>query len=114
MNSRPTIADVAAAAHVSISTVDRVLSGRHAVRKATAQQVLEAAQAIGFYGTEAMRQRLRQDRPQRAFGLLLQQQRRTLYQMIGTALKESVEAASAVRGRAVLEYRDDLSPELTS
>ena len=49
--NRPTIADLAQASNVSVSTVDRVLSGRQSVRKATAEKVLSAAEAIGFYGT---------------------------------------------------------------
>ncbi|SCM76872.1 ABC-type sugar transport system, periplasmic component [uncultured Pleomorphomonas sp.] len=114
MNVRPTIADLALAANVSVSTVDRVLSGRHAVRKATAQQVLAAAERIGFYATGTIRHRLKQDRPARTFGFLLQQPRRTFYQILGKALKEATEASEAVQGRAIVEYRDDLSPEEVS
>ena len=33
MGSRPTIADLAVAAGVSVATVDRVLNGRHPVRE---------------------------------------------------------------------------------
>ena len=43
MAKRPTIDDLAAAAGVSVATVDRVLNGRHKVREATAKRVAEAA-----------------------------------------------------------------------
>ncbi len=48
---RATIADVAAAAQVSVATVNRVLSGKQPVRKATARQVVQAAEALGFYAS---------------------------------------------------------------
>lgn len=44
---QPTIADVAEAAGVSISTVDRVLTGRKTVKSTTAERV--CPKAIGFY-----------------------------------------------------------------
>ncbi|MDR3529641.1 MAG: LacI family DNA-binding transcriptional regulator, partial [Rhodopila sp.] len=56
--ARPTITDVARAAGVSVSTVDRVLTGRHQVRPATVARVLTAADTIGFRAAETARQRL--------------------------------------------------------
>ena len=55
---RPTIADLAKMAGVSISTVDRVLNARKPVRRATAERVLQAAEQIGFYATGVIKQRL--------------------------------------------------------
>jgi LacI family transcriptional regulator len=114
VKSRPTIADVAAAAQVSVATVNRVLSGRHAVRKATAQQVVEAAETLGFYAARAMRSRAEVEPPRRTFGFLMQQRGRSLYQMLGRELAAATEASTAVRGEAVVEHRDDLSPEATA
>ena len=111
---RPTIADVAAAAQVSIATVNRVLSGKQAVRKATAQQVVEAAETLGFYAARAIRVRTHAEPPRRAFGFLMQQRSRSLYRMLGEELKAATLASSAVRGEAVVEHRDDLSPEATA
>ena len=113
-NRRPTIADVAAAAQVSIATVNRVLSGKQAVRKATARQVVEAAEALGFYATRALRVRSQAEPPRRAFGFLMQQRSRSLYQMLGNELKAATLASSAVRGEALVEHRDDLSHEATA
>jgi LacI family transcriptional regulator len=111
---RPTIADVAAAAEVSIATVNRVLSGKQAVRKATAQQVVQAAEALGFYAARAIRIRTQPEPPRRTFGFLMLQGGRSLYRMLGDELKSATLASSAVRGEAVVEHRDDLSPEATA
>jgi LacI family transcriptional regulator len=113
-NHRPTIADVAAAAQVSIATVNRVLGGKQKVRKATAQQVVEAAEAIGFYAARAIRVRAQPESPRRTFGFLMQQRGRSLYQMLGNELKAATLSSTAVRGEAVVEHRDDLSPEATA
>lgn len=107
---RPTIADLARAAGVSISTVDRVLNGRDPVRSATAEKVLAAAEAIGFYATGAIRHRLGKDKPNRTFGFLLQQRSRIYYRDLGDALIEATNASTVVRGRAVVEFMDDLTP----
>jgi LacI family transcriptional regulator len=113
-NRRPTIADVAAAAQVSVATVNRVLSGKQQVRKATARQVAEAAETLGFYAARAIRARVQPEPPRRTFGFLMQQKGRSLYQMLGNELKAAALASSAVRGEAVVEHRDDLSPESTA
>ena len=111
---RPTIADVAAAAQVSVATVNRVLSGKQAVRRATARQVAEAAEALGFYAARAIRVRTQAEPPRRTFGFLMQQRGRSLYQMLGSELKAATLASTAVRGEAIVEYREDLSPEATA
>jgi LacI family transcriptional regulator len=107
---RPTIADLARAAKVSISTVDRVLNGRDPVRPQTAERVLAAAEAIGFYATGVIRQRLGKDKPDRTFGFLLQQRSRPFYQLLGNELAEATKVSTEVRGRAVVDFADDLTP----
>ena len=72
MSKRPTLADLAEAAGVSIATVDRVLNSRHRVREPTAERVLGAAEAIGFHAAPLLKRRLRAETPVRAFGFLLQ------------------------------------------
>src|SRR5271165_3317982 len=52
--------------------------------------------------------------PRRTFGFLMQQRGRSLYQMLGAEVKAATLASSAVRGEAVIEHRDDLSPEATA
>ncbi|MCC5983887.1 MAG: LacI family DNA-binding transcriptional regulator [Rhodobacteraceae bacterium] len=50
--TRPTIADVAAAARVSTATVDRVLHGRAGVSPANRQRVLQAARTLHYLPSE--------------------------------------------------------------
>ena len=59
LSRRPTIADLARAADVSVATVDRVLNARHRVRETTAERVLGAAEAIGYHATPLIKSRLR-------------------------------------------------------
>lgn len=108
--SRPTIADVARVAQVSISTVDRVLNGRNPVRQGTAERVLAAAEQIGFHATGVIKQRLSSDLPKRRFGFLLQQGTRTFYRNLATALQEAATACADARVQAQVEFLDDLSP----
>ncbi|WP_421906732.1 LacI family DNA-binding transcriptional regulator [Mameliella sp.] len=50
MVKRPTIPDLARAAGVSVSTINRVINSPDHVRQPTRERVLRAAQGIGFYG----------------------------------------------------------------
>lgn len=108
--SRPTIADLAKAANVGISTVDRVLNGRDPVRHQTAERVLQAAQEIGFHGVTAIRRRIENDKPIIKFGFLLKQSHRKLYQMWAEVLSKAVENFPDAHGRAVVRFMDDLEP----
>ena len=58
--NRPAIADLAGTAGVSVSTVNRILGGKTAVRSETIQHVQSAAAEIGFYGLGAIAFRLRE------------------------------------------------------
>ena len=108
--TRPTIRDLAREANVSVSTVNRVLSGASSVKDGTIQKVKEAAERIGYYGLGTIRAQIVSRRPKRRFGFLLQQPNRTFYQMIGAALKA---AASEVADHDIdveLLFAEDLSP----
>jgi LacI family transcriptional regulator len=107
---RPTIADLARAAGVSISTVDRVLSGRDPVRPDKAQTVLTTARTIGFHAEQAIRRRLTEEKPARSFGFLLQREKGAFYRAVAEALKLEVEAAPMIRGRSKVEFLEDLTP----
>jgi len=109
--SRPTIADLAAAANVSVSTVDRILNGRDPVRQSTADLVLKAAERIGYHGTTAIRHRLANGKPVRRLGFLLQQRDHEDYRLWGESLAEATRASSLVHGRPIVRYLDDLSAE---
>ena len=79
MVSRPTVADVARVAGVSVATVDRVLNGRHPVREETARRVSEAATRLGYHAAGLIRQRLTA-LPQVRLGFVLLRQRQFFYQ----------------------------------
>ena len=61
--NRPTIAELAEEAGVSVSTVNRILSGTASVRGTTMQRVQAAAEKIGFYGIGAIEDRMRKTAP---------------------------------------------------
>ena len=89
--SRPTISDLAKAANVGVSTVDRVLNGRDPVRPQTAERVLAAAEKIGFHGVTAIKRRLENEKPRVKLGFLLKQSHRKLYRMWAEVLTKAVE-----------------------
>ncbi len=111
---RPTIADVARAAKVSVSTVDRVLSGRHQVRPNTLARVLAAAEAVGFRAPDIAVQRLGLDRPPLRLAFLLQQGSREFYRALGTALVEATTALLGPLSPPATVYMDDLGPVAVS
>lgn len=109
--TRPTIRDLALEANVSVSTVNRVLSGADTVKDMTVQRVKEAAERIGYYGLGAIRAQIASRRPKLRFGFLLHQPNRTFYKMIGAALKAT---ASAVEDHDIdmeIQFAEDLSPQ---
>ena len=110
--ARPTIADLARAAGVGVSTVDRVLNGRNPVRRATAERVLAAAEQVGFYATGAIRQRLQgTERPERTLGFVLQQRSMPFYAQLAEALAEAAKASTAIAGRPRIEFLEELTPD---
>lgn len=110
MRKRPTIADVAKAAGVSVATVDRVLNGRHRVREETARRVYEAASEIGYHAAALIHQRLTKDVPQVEFGFLLQKESQPFYQAFGNALRQAAEAMPGIRVRPHIEYVKNQTP----
>jgi LacI family transcriptional regulator len=109
MTKRPTLADLAEAAGVSIATVDRVLNARHRVREPTAKRVLGAAEAIGFHAAPLLKRRLRAETPVRVFGFLLQKPDE-FYRQLGADLEAATARLASCRGRAVIEYVTELVP----
>lgn len=87
---RPTIAELARTAGVSVATVDRVLNGRLPVRDDTARKVWAAAETIGFHGANAIRTRILADRPTSHLGFILQKERHSFYM----SFAEELEAAA--------------------
>lgn len=111
---RATIRDVASHAGLSVSTVNRVLHEPTKVREDTVKAVLEAAEAVGFYGIASIKGSLRASRPKIRIGILLLQRNRAVYKNISRALEA---AAAAVRDHDVMiqiEFLDELSPQNVS
>lgn len=108
---RPTIADLAEKAGVSVATVDRVLNGRLPVRDATAMRVTAAADAIGYHAAGLLKRRL-VDIPQRTFGFLLQKRNDAFYKALGSELANATKLAPYIRGKSVIEFVDEIIPAL--
>ena len=108
---RPTIPDLAAAAGVSVSTVNRVLNQPDSVRLSTKERVLDAALELGFYGVGSIKQSAHAGRKTYRIGVLLQQKGRSFYRNLGNAIQSAAHNVSKDRVELPLEYLDDLSPE---
>lgn len=109
--NRPTIADLAEAAGVSVSTVNRILSGAGSVRQGTIQRVRDAADEIGFYGLSAIESRKKQAMPHFRLGFLLQQSSREVYRHIAQKIEEAAERRRDEVIDTVIEFVDDLAPD---
>ena len=109
--NRPTIADLAQAAGVSVSTVNRILGGSGSVRTATIQRVRDAADQIGFYGLNVIDARKKQSMPRYRFGFLLQQSSRELYQLFARKIREAASERRNEEVTPVIEFADELEPE---
>ncbi|MDE2793033.1 MAG: LacI family DNA-binding transcriptional regulator [Paracoccaceae bacterium] len=111
---RPTIKDLAKAAGVSVSTVNRVINNPGAVRESTQEIVLHAAEKIGFYGLGSIRHALAKDRKVLRLGILLQQGNRVFYRDLGMALRQAANDYAEGKIDLTLEFMDDLSPDHVS
>ncbi len=111
MIKRPTIPDLAEAAGVSVSTVNRVLNQASSVRQPTRERVLRAAEEIGFYGLGTIEHSVRKGRETHRLGILLQQGSRTFYRNLGEALMAAAQRHPDSKIELTLEYMDDLSPD---
>jgi LacI family transcriptional regulator len=108
---RVTIPDLAEAAGVSVSTVNRVLNQPESVRQPTRERVMSAAERIGFYGLGTIQGAVRSGLETHKIGILLNQRSRRFYRNLGEALETEARRASSDNIELTLEYLDDLSPE---
>src|SRR5262245_10087467 len=108
---RPTIADLAEASGVSVSTVNRILSGTSVVKGTTMQRVQNAAERIGFYGIGAIEDRLRKAAPNYRLGFLLQQSTRELYQLFSRKIVEACRGRRDEVVDPIVEFVDILTPD---
>lgn len=111
---RATILDVAKAAGLSVSTVNRALHEPRKVREETIHAVLQAAESVGFYGIGSIRESMKSTRPKVRVGVLLLQRNRMFYRTLGQAI---TSAAQLIRDHEVLiqiEHLEELSPQNVS
>ena len=109
MARRPGLNELAAAAGVSVATVDRVLNGREAVKPATRARVVEAAARIGHPAAR----RLAGDAallPEVRFGVVLHKQGQDFYKAFAEELHRAVARAEGARGRLILEFSVSQAP----
>jgi LacI family transcriptional regulator len=108
MVKRPTLQDLAAAAGVSIATVDRVINRRLPVSGDTAQRVVKAAENIGYHATSLLKQRIH-EMPVRRFGFLLQKPD-AFYKQLGHELVNASRTSRSVEGKPSVEFVDAVEP----
>ena len=110
MARRPTITHLAAAAGVSVATVDRVLNGRAAVREETARRVYEAAQRIGYHAAALIGQRMQVEVPVLRVGFVLHKEKQAFYQNFRQEIVETFRAAQGVRALPVIAFSSSQAP----
>ncbi len=107
---RPTIKDVAKAAGVSVTTVDRAINGRAQVRAETLRKIADAAHRIGYHGKGLFEGRLTAHLPEVTLGFVLLKQAQEFYRNFATEIERAVAARTDIRGRAVIRYSTSQSP----
>lgn len=112
--SRPKIRDLAAAAGLSVATVNRVLAGGTNVRQQTKQLVQEAAARIGFYGLGAIQARVVSSQPKYRLGFLLLQPHRPFYKKAADVIRVAAAAVNAAAVEVQIAFVDDLAPQTTA
>lgn len=110
MTKRPTIAELAAEAGVSVSTVNRILAGKTKVHPATFQMVQAAAERIGYYGIGAIEARREAQLPTYRFGFLLQQSTREVYRIFARGIQEAAANRRDVKVTPLIDFVDLLEP----
>ena len=107
---RPTIATVAEHARLSVATVDRVLNARAPVNPATAEQVFQAAEAVGYFAARLIGQRIRERRPSYRFGILLLGTAQAFYSNVAAAITEAAQRQTGANLSCQFEYVFDRTP----
>jgi len=111
MARRPGMAALAAAAGVSVATVDRLLNGREQVAAATRAAVLEAALRIGHPAAARLTAGAGGGAvPTVRFGVLLHKQGQEFYQNMAREFRSAVALLPAVKGQLELEFSASQAP----
>ncbi len=111
MANRPTLHDVARAAGVSVTTVDRALNGRMRVREDTMRKIADAAYRVGYHARGLLAQNLDASKPELTLGFLLIKKSQEFYQNFSAEITNAVQARRDIRGRAVIRFAASQSPD---
>lgn len=110
MAKRVGMAELAAAAGVSVATVDRALNGREPVRAETMQRLMQAARRIGHpLGVRLPTQTT--DQQVLRIGVILHKAGQEFYQNFARILTQAVADYPAARAELVLEFATSQSPD---
>lgn len=110
MARRPGMAALAAAAGVSVATVDRLLNGREQVSAATRTLVLEAALRIGHPAAARLMAGGGVSVPTIRFGVLLHKQGQEFYQNMAAEFRAAMALLPGVKGQMELDFAASQSP----
>lgn len=111
MARRPGMSALAAAAGVSVATVDRLLNGRETVSGQTRSAVLEAALRIGHPAAARLTDTTAQTAaPTIRFGVLLHKQGQEFYQNLAREMRAAVASLPGIKGRLELEFAASQAP----
>lgn len=110
---RITNKELAAAAGVSVSTVDRIMTGRLPVKRTTVERVLEIAEEMHFHGIGVIRSRLRTEAPQCRIGLLLNASTRRTFLDMAERAQATAEARHDIRARVITRHLQAPEPDAT-
>ena len=108
---RPTIPDLAKAAGVSVSTVNRILHDADSVRQPTRERVFSAAQDIGFYGLGTIEHAVQSGKETHRLGVLLLRSAGRFYRDLGKAISHAAGEYHGGHIELTVEYLEDMTPE---
>jgi LacI family transcriptional regulator len=109
---RPGMAELAAAAGLSVATVDRALNGRQKVQADTLAHIAAVARAIGHPSAARLSgyDGAGPKTPDLRIGVVLHKQGQDFYKAFAEALHRAVAAEPRVAGRLVLEFSTSQAP----
>jgi LacI family transcriptional regulator len=110
--ARAKINDVAKAAGLSVSTVNRALHEPEKVRDETIQAVLQAAEAVGFYGVASIKGSLKSSRPKIRVGLLLLPLKRSFYKDLALVFESAAKKVQDCQVDLHIGHFDELTPQI--
>lgn len=111
MARKPTIIDIAREAGLAAATVDRVLHNRPNVSARAREQVVAAAQKVGYPLPVALRAIADEARPQRNLGFVLHKRGQAFYQRFAQEIEAACAANSAFAIQPHIRFAASQAPE---